>query len=208
MTAPLPVSNDAARQQLGFLSLADTLALANRGVMILDPSSTLISPGVDIGALVIFWPGTVVQRLGQSSITIGNGTALFPGTRIVADGGTVAIGALAEIGEEGGFTVKAEAGAAITIGNTARLLGGGSLTLSNDIGNGAQILGPIRCQNCALGNGGDYREPDPDRRGGVLKGSGVARNLHVSQGHVIQSFDLFANAPLRRQTEFHPKPGA
>jgi hypothetical protein len=117
----------------------------------------------------------------------------------------VTIGSGAEIGEEGGFTIKAEAQSVIGIGIGARLLGGGSLTLSNAIGNGAQILGSIRCQNCRLGDGGTYHEPDADLRGGVLKGSGVARDLDVPQGHVIQAFGLFAEAPLRRQTFFHPK---
>jgi hypothetical protein len=117
----------------------------------------------------------------------------------------VVIGPGAEIGEEGGFTLKASAGDVIEIGAGARLLGGGSLTLSNRIGRGAQILGPIRCQNCTLGAGGSYRDPEPDERGGVLKGSGVARGIEVPQGHVIQAFGLFVDALMRRQSHFHPK---
>jgi len=120
-------------------------------------------------------------------------------------GGMVTVAAEAEIGEEGGFTIKAGAGEIVEIGDGARLLGGGSLTLSNRIGRGAQILGPIRCQNCTLGDGGTYRDPEPDERGGVLKGSGVARNIDIPQGHVIQAFGLFAEAPVRHQSYFHPK---
>lgn len=196
---------DKARQALGFLSLSATAALADRGIILPDSASVLISEGVGLSAGVVLWPGTIVQVQGGGRVGIGTGTNLFPGTRIVAAGGTVTIGAKAEIGEEGGFTLKADAGAEIAIGDGARLLGGGSLTLSNRIGRGAQILGPIRCQNCRLGDGGSYREPDPDRRGGVLKGMGVARNLDVPQGHVIQAFGLFAEAPMRRQSFFHPR---
>jgi hypothetical protein len=154
---------------------------------------------------VVLWPNVILQTTTDGRIAVAQGTNLFPGTRIVASGGTVTVGAEAEIGEEGGFTIKASAGDIIGIGDGARLLGGGSLTLSNRIGRGAQILGPIRCQNCTLGDGGSYRDPDPDMRGGVLKGSGVARNVEVPQGHVIQAFGLFAEAVLRRQSYFHPK---
>ncbi|SFB19851.1 hypothetical protein SAMN03159496_02309 [Rhizobium sp. NFR07] len=129
------------------------------------------------------------------------------GTRIVAGGGKIIVGRDAEIGEEGGFTIKAECKACVTeIGESARLLGGGSLTLDNTIGSGAQVLGPIRMQNCRLGAGGTYREPDPDLRGAVLKGSGVARNIDLAAGKVIQAFGLFAEAVVRDQSYFHPKP--
>jgi hypothetical protein len=84
------------------------------------------------------------------------------------------------------------------------LLGGGSLALANTIGDGAQILGPIRCQNCTLGAGGSYRHPVPDERGAVLKGSGMARGVTLAQGLVIQAFGLFGDAAIRQQSFFHP----
>ena len=197
--------SDTARQRLGFLSLGETIALAHRDILLPDPNSVLISADVQLEAGIVLWPNVILQASGGGRIAVGRGTQLFPGTRIVASGGTVRIGVEAEIGEEGGFTIKASAGDIIGIGDGARLLGGGSLALSNRIGRGAQILGPIRCQNCTLGDGGSYRDPDPDMRGGVLKGSGVARNVEVPQGHVIQAFGLFAEAVLRRQSYFHPK---
>jgi hypothetical protein len=197
--------SDAARRRLGFLSLGETIALAQRDILLPDPTSVLVSAGVQLEAGIVLWPNVILQASGGGRIAVGRGTQLFPGTRIVASGGTVRIGVEAEIGEEGGFTIKASAGDIIGIGDGARLLGGGSLALSNRIGRGAQILGPIRCQNCTLGDGGTHRDPEPDERGGVLKGSGVARNIDVPQGHVIQAFDLFAETALRRQTYFHPK---
>jgi carbonic anhydrase/acetyltransferase-like protein (isoleucine patch superfamily) len=199
------VLNDAARERLCFLSLAETIAFAHRGVLIPDAGSVLISADVLLEDGVVLWPNVILQSSDSGRITVGRDTSLFSGTRIVAAGGPVTIGMGAEIGEEGGFTIEADMGEIIAIGDGACLLGGGSLNLSNRIGRGAQILGPIRCQNCALGDGGTYRDSEPDERGGVLKGSGVARHVEVPQGHVIQAFGLFAEADMRRQSYFHPK---
>lgn len=198
--------SDAARRHLGFLAEAETAALARKGIVLPDPGSVLVSSDVRLEDGVVLWPNVILQAVEGGRIAIEKGTDLFPGTRIVASAGSVTIGARAEIGEEGGFTVKAGAGETIEIGDEARLLGGGSLNLSNRIGRGAQILGPIRCQNCFLAPGGSYREPEPDERGGVLKGAGVARHVEVPKGYVIQAFGLFADAAMRRQSYFHPKP--
>lgn len=197
-------TTDAARHALGFLSIDDTIALAGRGVMIPSPESVLVSPDIVLGEGVVLWPNVILQRLSGGHLAIGPDTVCAPGTHIFAADGNVALGSGVEIGEEGGFTIRAGRGATIEVGAGARLLGGGSLTLSNRIGRGGQVLGPIRCQNCRLGDGGTHRDADPDRRGGVLKGSGVARDLDVPQGHVIQAFGLFKDAPLRLQSFFHP----
>ncbi|MBF9197768.1 hypothetical protein [Microvirga terrestris] len=197
---------DESRQRLGFLSAAEAAALTHRGVLIPDPTSVLVSPGVRLGTGAVLWPGVILDARDGGAIVIGAGTQLFPGSRLVASGGSIKVGAHAEIGEEGGFTLKAEAGDVIEVGDGARLLGGGSLTRSNRIGRGAQILGPIRCQNCTLGDGGSYRDPEPDARGAVLKGSGVARQIDVPIGCVIQAFGLFSEGVLRQQSYFHPKP--
>jgi len=206
MTEAQPPSDDV-RRRLGFLTLAETTALIDRGVLMPDPGSALVSRGVQLGQGAVLWPGVILQIQEAGTITIGEGTQLFPGPRLVASSGSIEVGAQVEIGEEGGFTLKAGMGDVIEIGDGARLLGGGSLTLSNRVGRGAQILGPIRCQNCTLGGGGTYRDPEPDERGGVLKGSGVARQIEVPTGSVIQAFGLFSEGILRRQSYFHPKSG-
>lgn len=196
---------DADRARLGFLSQEETIALIRRGVVLPAPFSVLVSRRVELEPDVVLWPNTILHASDGGHVGIGRGTQLFPGTRIAAAGGSVTIGTGADIGEEGGFTLKAGPGETIAIGDGARLLGGGSLALSNRIGRGAQILGPIRCRNCTLGDGGTYREPEPDERGGVLKGSGIARGIDVPRGHVIQAFGLFSEGVLRRQSYFHPK---
>jgi hypothetical protein len=199
-------SANRARHAAGFLGVEDTAALAGSGVLVLDPFSTLVSCEAVLGRDVVLWPNTIVQVLDAGSATVGSGAILFPGTRILARRGSVIIGEAAEIGEEGGFTIKADAQEdLIEVGDGARVLGGGSLSSSNYVGRGAQILGPIRVRNCRLADGGPYSEPDPDRRGGVLKGSGIARDLEVPTGCVIQAFGLFSEAPMRRQSYFHPK---
>ncbi|WP_210483684.1 hypothetical protein [Microvirga antarctica] len=203
MTVSQPVS-DLARSALGFLSLADTEALGRNGILVPSPHTTLVSPDVAIDRGVVLWPGVILQIVDEGVLSIGGGTILYPGARVVADGGRIRIGAEVEIGEEGGFTIKASSGHEISIGRGARLLGGGSLTLSNVLGEGSQILGPIRAQNCRLADGASHRHPVPDERGAVLKGAGVARGITLARGQVIQSFGLFHETPIRRQSEFHP----
>ncbi len=206
--AAIDTGVDDTRGALNFRSIQEMIELRQSGVTVVDPYSTLVSPSVDIGEQTIIWPGVTIQCAGDSgTVSIASKTIVHSGTRIVvSDGGTIKIGASVEIGEEGGFTLKAGAGATIAIGDGARLLGGGSLTSSNDVGRGAQILGPIRAQDCVLQGGETHRDPDPDRRGAVLKGCGVARSLTLVQGEVIQAFGIFAEAKVLRQTFFHPPP--
>ena len=199
-------TSDDVRRAMGFLSVEATAGLIGRGVLILDPASTLISPNAVLASDVVLWPGVVIDADAAGNIEISAEVILHAGSRIVARSAQVRIAEQAEIGEEGGFTICADAGVTIVIGARARLMGGGSLSLDNSIGRGAQIIGAIRAQNCRLGDGESHRDPDPDRRGGVLKGLGVARGLDVPAGHVVQAFGIFADAPLRRQSEFHPRP--
>ncbi|MCB1970750.1 MAG: hypothetical protein KDG54_10130, partial [Geminicoccaceae bacterium] len=136
-------------------------------------------------------------------------SVIWPGTALLADVPEhLTIGDECEIGAQGGFWIDARGGEPIRIGRNARLLGGGALEGPGDIGNGAQILGVIRCRGCYLAGGGSYRDPDPDSRGAVLKGHGVARNISLSRGQVIQAFDLFSEAPVRSQSWFHPPPSS
>src|SRR5690242_16104198 len=102
--APMSALIDAERERLGFLGLERTMALASRGVTVVDPFSTLVSAHASLQDGVVLWPGIIVQGL-DGSVVIGSGTVLFPNTRIVSAGGSIMIGSGAEIGEEGGFTL-------------------------------------------------------------------------------------------------------
>ena len=58
--------SDAARRALGFLSEAETEALAVAGIVIPCPQATLVSPGVILGKGVILWPGTILHGLARA----------------------------------------------------------------------------------------------------------------------------------------------
>jgi len=197
---------DDVRRLKGFLTVGETLQLADLGVTVIDPFSTLVSRQASLASGVFVWPNVTIEVGSAGSVRIGASTALHSGVRIVAGDGSIVIGANVDIGQEGGFTfVTRASGDMIHVANDARLNGGGSIAGGANLGSGAQVLGPIRIQNCQLGGGGSFREPDPDKRGAVLKGSGVARNIDVPTGMVIQAFGVFSEAPMRWQSYFHPQ---
>jgi hypothetical protein len=173
---------DRIRAGRGFLSIAETLALADSGNVVLDPFSLLVSRGVRIGSDNVFYPGV---------------------TLICETGGTIVIGSHNQFGE-GGFTARAEGGASIGIGDGGRYMLGASVTGPAQLGSGSQILGAIAVQDCVLGAGGTFRDPDPDARGAVLKGVGRARGLRLARGQVIQGDGVFDIANLKPQSSYHP----
>jgi len=60
-------------------------------------------------------------------------------------------------------------------------------------------------QNCTLADGGTFQEPNPDERGAVLKGFGLARNIVLETGRVINGGGNFADFPIEQQSAYHPK---
>lgn len=203
MSPDLAQASDAARRRLGYRTVAETARLAEAGILVLDPFSTLVSREVTIEPGAILYPNVILRAENGGRIAIAAGAELWPGVVVRASRGRITVGPGAEIGYEGGFTITAgDAGAAI--GARARLAGGGAIQESGFIGDGAQILGPIAVRFCTLEGGGDYAEPDPDRRGAVLKGSGQARRLTLGRGRVIQAFGIFDAAEARWQSFFHP----
>jgi large exoprotein involved in heme utilization and adhesion len=73
------------------------------------------------------------------------------------------------------------------------------------LGDGSQILGGITVQNCLLAGGGSYKTSDPDERGAVMKGFGLARNLTLQTGQVINGSGDFGTASIEWQRAYHPK---
>ncbi len=173
---------DRIRAGRGFLSIAETLALADTGNVVFDPFSLLVSRGVRIGSRNVFYPGV---------------------TLVCETGGTIVIGSDNQFGE-GGFTARAEGGSSIEIGDGGRYTLGCSATAPAQLGSGSQILGAIAVQDCLLGAGGTFRDADPDARGAVLKGVGRARGLRLARGQVIQGDGLFNIADMKPQSFYHP----
>lgn len=197
---------DSHRPALGFLTVAQVDALAEVGVRVLDPFSTLISAGVQIGRDTVIYPGVVVQRDEASTLALGAGNTLFPGAFLLAErGGSLVIGDGCELGP-GVVQVKANRpDADIRIGHGVRLLNGCELTGRSVLGDGCQIIGHVLAQSVQLGGGlGGDGWPNPDERGALLKGAGLARGIVLERGEVASCQASFTDAEVVRQTYFHP----
>ena len=83
---------DSARRALGFMGVAETEALGARGILVLDPCSTLVSPGALLADGMVLWPNVSVQVMAGGAVSIGADTILLPGTRVLASSGIVRIG--------------------------------------------------------------------------------------------------------------------
>ncbi len=200
------VNQHRARHQC--LSIAQVIALAAQGVMVDDPFAAQISRHVVFHGPCHLRGAVYLFADAPRAITVGCNVFIEGPTTVEAKGGaTVSVGNHAVIGLEGGFHVKANrSGSTMEIGDGVRLCGGGAIFGHTVVGQGAQVLGRIQVVNCVLAGGSDFADPNPDARGAVLKGMGLAENLHLGQGDVIQSFGIFSMAQIRRQLEFHPKP--
>ena len=174
---------DIARRSAGFLTVHEATALAP-DVRVLDPGSVLIGAGVSVRPGAVLYPSTTLESRHGGVITLAAGARLGPGpVTVVASAATVHIGEGAELGP-GPVTVVAD-GADVVIGGRARLTAGCLVEGPVRIGAGAQVLGPVSVRHVELEDGGDHREPDPDRRGGVVKGTGPVRGVRVGLGEVV-----------------------
>lgn len=207
MTQPEFIKSiDVQRRQSGFKTIAETLDLAKTGNTILDPFSVLIGSTVELESGNVFYPNVIVSADTESRISIGADNVFYPNTMFVAEaGGVIEVGAANQFGD-GGCSVKANvADAHIQIGDNGRYMSGAVIIGQTVLGSGSQILGAITAQNVTLQGGADYTHHDVDARAGLLKGSGLARNLTVPQGHVVNGTGNFADAPIEQQRAYHPK---
>jgi NDP-sugar pyrophosphorylase family protein len=194
---------DAQRNLRGFLAVAVMLERYASNV-ILDPFSTLISDGVEMGDGNVIYPNVIIEARHNGVMKLGDGNMLFSGTAFLADQGEIRIGDGNEFGD-GGLRLKANmTGASIVIGDGGRYTNGAEVMGKCVLGSGSQILGQIIVQSCNLGAGDGYKGSDPDLRGGLLKGFGLARNLDVKQGEVINGQGTFAQTNIERQANYHP----
>ncbi|NRG17165.1 hypothetical protein HPQ64_05635 [Rhizobiales bacterium] len=197
---------DAVRRQFGFLEIGETAALIDGGTILFDPFSTLISRNARLGHGNVIYPNVTLECGEAGTLKLGDGNILHSGTRIVAAAGRVVIGSHNQFGE-GGFLAKADrADASIEIGDRGRYHSGASVMGRCRLGSGSQILGAISVQDCVLGAGAPHTEPDPDLRGGVLKGQGRARGLTLAAGDVIFGNGVFSQDAVERQLAYHPRP--
>jgi acetyltransferase-like isoleucine patch superfamily enzyme len=161
------------RIALRFFSLEELLETNN---IIHDPFSTLISRNILLGQGNTFYPNVVLQTLEQGSISLRDSNTFTPNCFFYTSG-KITIGNQNLFGD-GGVTARVSIDEVLSIGSHGRYINGAALTGSNTLGDGSQIIGPIRVQNCFLENGGDFTHLEPDERGAVLKGVGLARGLH------------------------------
>ncbi|MDB5181394.1 MAG: hypothetical protein JWP13_157 [Candidatus Saccharibacteria bacterium] len=199
------MADNDARNQKEFLDTATLEASIGVNNSVLDAHSVLISKRVVIGKGNVFYPNVVIECIGEGSLDIGDGNTFYPGTFILCSNGTITIGNDNEFGT-GGCTIKANMDAAeIHIGSGGRYSDGVSVMGKTLLDNGSQVLGAITVQSCSLEGGGNYTEPDPDKRAAVLKGSGLARGITLQQGQVINHIGNFSHASVEWQRAYHPK---
>ena len=191
------------RVSRGYYSLSELRQLSAKGTTILDPFSTLISRTVELGNGNLFYPNVVVEAVAAGRVSIGDQNLFMPGTFIRVTGGRLTIGSHNSFGEGGLTVVLSSENESLHIRDGGRYHHGAHLSGSNYLGHGAQVLGAILMRGCHLGDGEDYRHPDPDRRGGVLKGGGFARDLRVAQGEVINGRATFVQEMVERQAVYH-----
>ena len=197
---------DAQRRAQGLLTPGELLALGDRDNVVLDPFSVLVSRQVRLGRSNRLEPGVVIL-CGAGEIEIGDGNTFFMGTRLDAAAGRIKIGGGNRCGE-GGLTLRVSAeDTELLVGDHGRYQQGATVQGPADLGSGSQILGSILAQGVVLAGGGSYLEPDPDKRGAVLKGFGVARGITLPQGRVIAGSGTFKEADAVWQSTNHP-PGA
>jgi NDP-sugar pyrophosphorylase family protein len=194
---------DDMRRRRGLLELAEVMALAERGNVILDPFSTLISRAVEIGRDNRFEPNVQLLCAASTSLRVGDANTFCAATRLDASTGPISVGRGNAFGPGGFMASTTSTGAMIEIGDGGRYTLNCAVSGRCILGSGSQILGPIALDGCCLGAGGTHLEPDPDRRGAVLKGTGRARGLRLEQGQVIQAFGLFDSADVKMQSFFH-----
>lgn len=187
------------------LSLQETLDLTNQGNIVVDPFSTLLSKNAIIGENNIFYPNVIIEADSSGSIEIKNNNIFYPQTFMTAGkDGHIYVGS--ENHFEGGVAIKANMqGSQIVFGNNGRYLNGVQFIGICNLESGSQVIGNITVQNCILEKGETYLHRNPDLRGGLLKGFGLARNLVIGKGKVIDGLGKFDIIDIQDQSFFHSK---
>jgi len=189
-----------SRKANGYKTIDEVIDLAQTNT-VFDLFSVLISGTVSVGDGNIFYPNVLIQNIG-GKISIGQNNTFFGGTRIISEYGEIFVGNDNEIGENS-ISIKSNK-SQITIKNECRLMGGAQITDDCYLGNGSQVLGNIKMAKCILSDGKSYREKNPNNRGGVIKGYGIASSLKIDIGMVISGNGKFSIDDIILQEKNHP----
>lgn len=188
------------REEKGFRTIDEIYELTQENT-IFNPFSVLISRSVSLGKGNIIYPNVVIENMA-GIIVIGDHNNLFNGTTIRNLSGKIEISNDNEIGENA-ISIKNSQGK-IEIKDNCRLMNGAQILDDCYVGNGAQVLGNIKMRGCILADGESYKEKNPNRRGGVLKGFGTANKLRVETGMVINGNGSMTADMIERQEKYHP----
>ncbi|MCB9139971.1 MAG: hypothetical protein H6642_16640 [Caldilineaceae bacterium] len=199
MTDYMDVMNRSRREN-GFKTIDELIVLSNDNT-VFDLFSVLIGASVEIGSGNMIYPNVLIQAT-NGKVMIGEENIFYSGTRILSEGGEIVMGSKNEIGEQSAGIKSVND--RIEIKDECRVMSGAQIGDGCYLGNGAQVLGTIRMTRCILLDGKSYRERNPNKRGGVLKGSGVAGDLSVGVGMVISGNGHFSINDLVPQERNHP----
>jgi acetyltransferase-like isoleucine patch superfamily enzyme len=189
-----------AREERGFRPIDEMYELAKENT-IFNLFSVLISRSVCIGKGNIIYPNVRIENIA-GTIIIGENNNLFNGTTIQNLSGKIEIGNANEIGENA-ISIKNGQGK-IEIKDNCRLMNGAQIMDDCYLGNGTQVLGNIKVNGCILADGESYKEKNPNKRGGVLKGFGTAKKLRIEIGMVINGNGSMTVDMIERQEKYHP----
>lgn len=193
------------RDLCGFLSIEKTALLCKQENIVLDLFSVLISKTVEIGSGNIFYPNVIIETKKAGQIIIGENNVFHSNTFLLAEQGSISIGNNNQFGD-GGLSVKANMpDSKITIESNGRYLNGAQLLGHSFLGSGSQVIGHITVQNCRLESGKSYLHDNPNERAGLLKGFGLAKNLIVASGKVIDGAGVFNQKQIKSQSFYHAK---
>ncbi len=197
---------DTYRISCGFYTIIELINSVGKTNQIVDPFSVLISKKVDIGSNNIIYPGVQIISDSSSVIEIGNNNTFCNNTQIISeDCSRILIRDHNDFGY-GGICIKCNINKGkMLFGGYCRIEGRINIFGNCNFGQGSQILGTISVYNCTLGEGGDYNDPDPNKRAGLIKGIGTARNLNVGMGMVINGFGDFDQSKIEPQINYHKK---
>lgn len=197
---------DQQRQQTGFLTVSEVLALTDQGNRILDPFSVLISQNCQIGQNNLFYPNVTLEADPASHIQVGDENIFYNNTHFRASHqGNIQIGNYNQLGAQGLMLQANKINTRIQIGNQGRYQGGAQILGTCHLGNGTQILGAVTVENCHLQAGESFQHDQADERGAVIKGQGRVRGLDVPKGSVILCAGM-DHYQLIAQSHFHPGP--